>query len=53
LRDTSTEDWRHACEVRHVAAMSEERRADYCKGVERHRGRASAVKLWRDAKAVT
>lgn len=32
--------------------MTPERRTEYCKGVEKHRGRSAAVTLWRDAKGV-
>ena len=47
---TWSEAWRHGCEVRLVVSWPPERRAEFCKGVAEKRGRAAAVKLWRDAK---
>lgn len=55
---TWSEEHRHACEVRFVAAMGYDRRVDYCRGVEerrgstREQGRAAAKRLWRDARAL-
>ena len=46
---TWSEAWRHECEVRYVRTMTPERRIEFCKGVEKHRGRAAAERLWREA----
>lgn len=52
---SDSESFRHACEVRHVARMSDAQRINFCKLVRQHRGggglvgRAAAVKLWRAA----
>jgi hypothetical protein len=49
--DTHSEAWRHACEVRHVARMSERARTEFCAGVADCRGREPAKRLYRDALA--
>ena len=49
---TWSEEHRHACEVRHVLAMGAERARDYCRGVERFRGRPAADRLWNEARAL-
>lgn len=47
---TATEDHRHACEVRHVAALpSNGDRKRYLDGVENFRGAAAANRLRVDA----
>lgn len=49
---TWSEQHRHACEVRFFAAMGRDRRESYVLGVEKHRGRAAAERLWNDTKAL-
>ncbi len=52
---TYTEQHRHECEVRYVAAMDYERRKAYCEGLipkrgrDKAEGRELAERLWVDA----
>jgi hypothetical protein len=50
-RDTSSEEWRHECEVRWCAAKGYEWCVAYCKGVADKRGRPAAERLWNDIRA--
>lgn len=51
--DTTSEAWRHDCEVRHVAAMpTRQQRADYINGIERKRGKPAADRIRADLPAV-
>lgn len=48
--DTSSEAWRHECEVRFVVTLpSHVRRKDYLDGVEVKRGKVAADRLRLDA----
>lgn len=45
-QDTASEQYRHECEVRHVAAMpSRDERKHYLAGVRRHRGNDAAQRI--------
>jgi hypothetical protein len=50
--DTSSESWRHECEVRHVAAMrsqDRQRTHEYLELVAKRRGEEAANRLKEDA----
>jgi hypothetical protein len=49
--DTNSEEHRAACEIRWLANQSEKEQIDYCKLVEKHRGREAAKELYRAAQA--
>jgi hypothetical protein len=49
--DTSSESYRHECEVRHILKMDKQQRDEYLAGVEKKRGSAARNKLWADAYA--
>lgn len=40
--DTTSEAWRLECEVRHIASMTKDQRADWFRAVKKHRGEAAA-----------
>ncbi|ODT75468.1 MAG: hypothetical protein ABS69_10660 [Nitrosomonadales bacterium SCN 54-20] len=41
----ATEEYRHACETRYVAAMPDEKRREFYEGVLKHRGKEKANQL--------
>lgn len=43
--DKNSEAWRLDCEIRHIASMTRERRLDWFKGMEKHRGREATQTL--------
>lgn len=44
--ESDSEDWRHECEARYVAAMPmRQQRLDYVAAIERRRGAAEAERL--------
>lgn len=47
----ATEQYRHECEVRRVAAMGPEQRKAFYEGATRHRGAAAVARLRRDVEA--
>lgn len=52
MTDTSSEAWRHQCEVLHVVAMpTRAQRAQYLDGLEKWRGQAAAQRLRDDVRA--
>lgn len=53
MTDTTSEQYRHECEVRAVVRMKDdEARADYLRMVKRQRGEAAAQRLRMDAWAL-
>ncbi len=55
MQDEHVRAWhehrRHECEVRHVAKMPQAEQIEFCKGIEKKRGRQAAIELYKAVKA--